>query len=1079
MTELPDSLQALMEIAGQNLLRRDPNAAVEILRAAVPRGAVTLAAAWATLGLAVSQTAGETQAETEWGRALTVWDAAHAAGQADPAGTAEIEPIVAMLVHAGRTAEAVATAEAAVGPDDPRTVAALGTALNAAGDNTGAVSAFARSSAGWLAAGFSDRAVFDADLAAGLPGAGPDVALAVARALAGSGNAKVARERYDEAVTADPVLRAPAFEAELIRLQGDVADALNRADAVLATVPDDAEALWVRAQALRDLGRLPDALAAFDRLLEVDNSDRFRLVRASLQMAIGNGEKALSDLDSVGPLTADGPLAAVIRAEIYYNLGRCDDARNWFDRALLFEPGDPIVRGERIITMLMQGGSGAEKEIDALLAEPPDDPAVARWMSRQDPVRLRRVRAELLVLRGRLHIARMRYPQACADLTEAEEVIGNRPDVTGMLAQARLAVDGPEEALATIQAASPYIAALPDVQAVKATAYIQLDLYDEALAAVSTALDASPENLFYKRIRAVALLGLGRLDQAVADLADLAESLPDDADVQHMWGSALRDLGRNDEALDRLAHAEALGGGVAAFTDHASLLSSLHRPEEALEVLANAAARFPDAAEVFKLRAQLYADQQNYAEAAKALQSSIELDPDQPGATAILAEYLRLLGRYTEALRYLDQALAADPESYYALGTKGQVLRANGDNAAALALFRKAVDVAGDGVPAWLLDELVGALSSEGDPVALNEALGQLDRYLATGKREAWALAAKAETLRLLDRAAEGLEAADAALQAAHDAQQPEDRGILGTKAHLLVDLSRPDEALALADRLIAAAEADHQENTFATMARIRALIALDRHAEALADVDHYLSLDEGNAWALMVKARLLSEYREFKAAADILERLHVNDPFRSELLGYCRNRLADPSGAIAELKNVVAADGRAWWSWSELGDAYAVEDQPEAARQAYQTILREAGQPSASDGDLLINAAWAAERLGDPAAAVEFAQRALTVEPSSAQYRLLLGTLLLTVGRGLAAVSETEAGTVAAATLPDPRLGAAFVEEAAYDLERLARSGAFDGQDAETGKVRDLLHATAEHLRDRNAPPPPGELEG
>jgi tetratricopeptide (TPR) repeat protein len=1073
-----NGLEGILEAAGQAVLRQDAKAAEDILRSAVLEGAMTLAATWANLGLVLSMDKREAEANVELGRALDVWDAAHAAGDPDPPDPVKVEGVVAMLVHAKRVDEAVAVVRAAAarGPADPRTTSALGAALSAAGDQTEAAKALARSSAEWLAAGAVDRAIIDASVASGMPGAGPAVALAAAWALAAKGDGGGARARYDEAVAADPTMRSPALEAELARVQGKAHDALVRADAVLASAPDDAEALAVRAQALRDLGRFPEAIASLDKLLDADASDRFRLLRALLRAAISDSRGALADLDAVGPLTANAPLAFVVRAEIYLYLERYDDALAWFDRFRSVDPGNAVVDGERALALLGQGRAAeAEKEIEALFADPPADPAVAQWMNRQEPARLERVRGELLVIRGRMRIAGGRYSEARADLTAADGVVGPRSDITAALAQATLAADKPAQALAIVEAASPVIGAIPDVLAVKAAALLQLERYDEALAAISKALEVNPGNARYRRLRALILPALGRLEDAVADLAELAKSLPDDPEIHHQWGVALRDLGRRGEALARLAAAEALGGEVAVFIDHASLLRDLDRPEEALEVLAVGAERFPEDASLFQLRGSILASQGNYQEAATALRRSIDLDPDQPTVAANLGEYLRRLGEYDEALVWLDRALAADQGSYYALGTKGQVLRATGDTAGGLALLREAVGLAGDEAPAWLLEELALALSSEGSQPALIEALERLDRYLASGRRDVWALAAKAETLRLLDRPGDGLEAADAALQAEREAGQPDDEGTLGTKAHLLLDLARPEEALVLADRLLASAAAKQWENVFALMARIRALLAMERHAEALPDVDRYLEVTKGDQWGLLTKASLLSDYREFRTAADILERVGPGDPFRDGLLGFCRNRLGDPRGAISALEAAVAANKRTWWYWAELGDAYLEVGESDKARRVFQVLLEEAASSSASDDDLLINAAWASHRLDDPTSAVGFAQRALGVSPTSPMIRLFLGTLLLVTGRGLAGVSEIEAAVARAAELPDSRRGAAVLEEAIDDLERLGREGALDHQRAEADEALDILRTTSERLRhpQQQSPPP------
>jgi tetratricopeptide (TPR) repeat protein len=236
--------------------------------------------------------------------------------------------------------------------------------------------------------------------------------------------------------------------------------------------------------------------------------------------------------------------------------------------------------------------------------------------------------------------------------------------------------------------------------------------------------------------------------------------------------------------------------------------------------------------------------------------------------------------------------------------------------------------------------------------------------------------------------------------------------------------------------------------------------------------VDRYVEVAPDDYWGHFTRADLLSDYRRFQEALDILEARDTLDAFGNGLVGYCRNHLGDTKGAIEALEAAVAARDKVWWWWVELALARWDAGQTDAAREACRRVVAEATTSSSTtDSSLLANAAAASYRLGDFTGAESFAQRALSADPGDPQLRLVLGGILLVNGRGLAALDEIEAAAKIVTELPDPQRGAAILEAAIEDLQMMDRDGVLDGQRSEADDAFRELRSTAERLRGTPAP--------
>ena len=76
---------------------------------------------------------------------------------------------------------------------------------------------------------------------------------------------------------------------------------------------------------------------------------------------------------------------------------------------------------------------------------------------------------------------------------------------------------------------------------------------------------------------------------------------------------------------------------------------------------------------------------------------------------------------------------------------------------------------------------------------------------------------------------------------------------------------------------------------------RVRALADVDRHVEALHDVDHLLAAGEHDSWAWATVAGLLADIGRIGEAVELLEPLVREQPanvFAAAGLGYCYSKL-------------------------------------------------------------------------------------------------------------------------------------------------------------------------------------------
>jgi len=289
--------------------------------------------------------------------------------------------------------------------------------------------------------------------------------------------------------------------------RGEHAEALRQIDGALKINPHVAVAHNNRGNALKDLGRLDDAVASYDRAiaLKPDYADAF-----------------------------------YNRGNVLKSLKRLDEAVASYDKAIALKPGYAEAFNNR---------GGALKELKR------HDEAVASYDS---AIALRPNYADALYNRANALTEVKRYEEAVASCDQA---IALRPDLAEAFnnrGNALKELRRFDEALASYERA---IALKPDfADAFNNRGNVLKDLkrFDEALTSYETTVALQPKHADAFFNRGIALSELRRLDAAIASYDRAIALKPDHAEAFYNRGTAFLTLKRLDDAVASYAKAVAL-----------------------------------------------------------------------------------------------------------------------------------------------------------------------------------------------------------------------------------------------------------------------------------------------------------------------------------------------------------------------------------------------------------------------------------------------------------------------------------------------------------------------------------------
>ena len=680
----------------------------------------------------------------------------------------------------------------------------------------------------------------------------------------------VTGERYDDALEAFRDLgaalpeddEAPYGVAYALRMLRRFEEARAAADEALALRPDDTRLLNERAFIDYYQARYDDALVWFGRALGADPvNDRALEWKVTCLRQLRRFEEALAAADEALARRPGEPRLLNERAWVEYDQDRFEDALAWFGRALDADPADATALEWRVTCLRrLRRFDDARAAGDAALAVRPGE------------LRLLLERAWVEYEQDRLDDALAWFGRALeADPADADALRWR----VACLRRARRF----EEALA---AADEALARRPgEARLLNERAFVEYDQdrFEDALAWFAQALDADPADAAALEWKVACLRQLRRFEEALAAADEALVRRPGEPRLLNERAFVEYDQDRFDDALAWFAQAlDADPADAAALEWKIACLRRLRRFDEALAAADEALAGRPGVARLLNERAWVEYDQERFDDALVWFGRALEADPADLDALRWRIACLRRSARFDEARAAADEALAVRPGEHRLLSERGWIESDRGDFERAAEWFQRAVEADAANSTAgvmWVsclrslgrLDEAEAAFAAASaarpdDPDLLVErgwveadrgrrdaAVAWLDRAVAADGRSVAARSARARLLRLDGRLDEAREALSRAQEELGD-----DPSLLVEAGWVESDAGDYDAALVLLDRSLAQSWSADTVAAYAWVQR-----TARRRAEALGTIEAALerSPDSVELWRELVWIRI------------------------------------------------------------------------------------------------------------------------------------------------------------------------------------------------------------------------------
>ncbi len=882
-------------------------------------------------------------------------------------------------------------------------------------------------------------------------------------------------ERYQEALAANPAYWPAATRlAQLFLSRDQVSQALQTMDAAVQRWPELYQLHALRGDALRQLGRQPEALAAYRQAIDL----------------------------APAPLSSADPLNAAL-ARLHARLGEAQLATNNFSAAeqsfrQALRYGDQWSRYGGLLDQQSRYGGLPDQRVDAqiglarlntLLALRAAGAAVG---STPHAVAIGGVAPPVAVDQARFRAAQAAIEAALASQPQSVAAYTALGELYAAYGRNDEAIDAYQEALRLDPAQAEEARA--DLFAI----YLAQGRADEVIAFYRQLLRANPDSAAALRGLADAYLATGQ-SEAALDAYDLfMVQNRDNVAALLAQGETLRELGLAEQALapfQRAVRLTAAAGSIQPTVELAHTLAALGRVDEAeaayratLQVIedpARAAELSGDPTAVYVGLARLLLGENRIDEAEAIAASALAARPDAATVQILAGDLSRFQGRRAEALAAFRRAETLAPGNVVAHTRVGDLLLESGSVAEAQTAYEAAL--AGDPSNTSALLGLARTLSravtaeaglspaadalSPAQSAALQRAQQLVDAVLGQLGEASSDTAQAAQTLRADLLAAQGQtsEATDA--YQAVLLQDPDNATAIEGLARMLLAAGAADEAIARYQAAADAAETSAGRNRW-LMTIGAAYRSLARPAEAEQVYRDILAADPANSAAhqalgdlYQAANRLEEAVAEYRLAAEAAPAGDVEMAFRlgrallqvgqveeagqlaqallaaspsawQSYLLTARVALAqgDPTAALTTLRQAQSLAPTNSTALTLIGDSFLAAGRSDDAALAYSTAV--ALQPRNANALVGQGRVYAARgRVADAEASL---RRALAVAPSHLAAQAALGRLLLNAGRPAdaiplleaAAAQQAGAATTAVRDLADAYLASDRIEE-------------------------------------------------
>lgn len=519
------------------------------------------------------------------------------------------------------------------------------------------------------------------------------------------------------------------------------------------------------------------------------------------------------------------------------------------------------------------------------------------------------------------------------------------------LAELWVGQNAPEKALEMIETVLVREPSSAEALCARAVTLALLDRGEEALGSLDEALASRPDYPFALVMKSELLRARGDVAESLAAAEGALELEPENMMALGAKGAALSLLDRHQEALEFLERAVSLHPDyVFGLRTKGVVLHVLGRQEEALEALDAVLQREPQEAFALSMKGRmLAASPGREGDAVQVLRAAIELRPTATESLLELADLMRRQGENREAIELANRVLSLEPDNVVALGTKGAALMDLGRNEEAVTALVRAVSI--DPTYVWGLR-------------ALGIAIRLLGRSEIEGREQ--------EVVAALRRAVE---------------LRPTDQDLLVELADLLHRLARYDEAIAVADDVLALAS----DNVSALGIKGASLFWVDRHDDALENLDRAVSLDPAYSFGLDMLGRVLMTLGRQEDAAAVFQRAIQLTP-QSVSLWNLRSASLAALGryteALEAVSIVLEVSPENTDALRRKAYCLLVLNRQDEARETVQAALAVAPE----SGELLADMCYLLTLAEDYETARQFADRALAAGPHDAWVQTTVG---------------------------------------------------------------------------------------
>jgi tetratricopeptide (TPR) repeat protein len=749
--------------------------------------------------------------------------------------------------------------------------------------------------------------------------------------------------------------RVPALNILLLALANGLVDhVLTWTADLLERAPTDIGLLGIQSIAYEATGDFGRAIRACDSMIDADASNPAAFYRRALvrmnaaerqkndELAVGDREAALADLDVVIRLAPEEPDAYLARGRARASAGDLDGAEADFTTTIALSPEYVEAHNERGLLREARGHfEGALEDYERVLELAPESAVAYRN-------------------RGDARLALEQFPAAIEDYTTAIKLLPEFAEAFVTRGDAHMAAGDQEEDVASASALASYRSALSD--------------YDAALKVVPDLPDAVIG-------RARVWARQGELDRAVQEYSRLASEDPPNVDAINERGIVRKAAGKDEEALDDFREVVHLApDSPVGHQNLADLLATIGRTDEALRAYNEALRLEDDSLDALLGRADVRVVLEDYAGAIRDLDRAIELGAGNASAYRARAEAL-----------INHSASIDDPERYV---EKARILNRVLDDCE-----RADHDLPDDPWVSWYRGLALRGLEGFDEAVAaFDEALRRVRASQdIDSSLEARLLADRADALRQWGEALELPDKLEGAIEAANEAGRfptPDEEmaWIDEVKGLALLALKRHDEALAVFEKW----RGREPESEWAIINTGMAALFMGDHHDADRRFRQVLDKTSDAAVALWARIGLglaLGGLGDANRASEVLDATLALPPTPAALVERSAifEAFREHSRAEEDLRRALeigtpeanTCNSLAWFlvRLPSSDDRYL-----EAVELATRAVELEGDGPDR--GNFLDTLGWAYARLGSFARAVPILEEAASISPHDSMIR-------------------------------------------------------------------------------------------